>query len=562
MKWRNILIPTLKEDPHEAESVSHRLLIRAGFIRMVSSGLYSFLPLGVRVLSKIEDIVRQEMNRAGAQEVLLPAMQPGELWKKSGRWHEMGPELIRFKTRTDKDIVLGPTHEEVITTIAANLISSYKDLPINLYQIQTKFRDEARPRFGLIRAKEFIMKDAYSFDIDEEGLAKNYKAMHEAYVRIFRRLGITIEIVEAETGFMGGKFSQEFIAPSKSGEDVIVGCDTCSYRASREKAEIRFCSAKKEKSLPIEEAHTPDITTIDKLEKFLGISQKKMIKTLIYEADGKAIAVLISGDREVNEAKLQRVAGGEKLSLAEESLIKKTTGGPVGFSGPVGLKGIRILADLSIENIRNGVTGANKKDYHFKNVNPGRDFEVNEFLDLGYAQEGDGCPKCKGKLIFKRGMELGHIFKLGTRYSESLGAKFLDKKGATRFAIMGCYGIGVTRAMASIVEQNYDEDGIIWPGEAAPFDILILALDAANKKVAETADALYNSLKEKGFSVLLDDRPIRPGIKFKDADLIGVPLRINIGQRSIEKGKIELRLRRDKKTMLLSQEELFKYLQA
>ena len=566
MKWTNFLIPTLKEDPHEAESVSHRLLIRAGFIRMVSSGLYSFLPLGVRVLGKIADIIREEMNRAGAQEVLLPAMQPGELWQKSGRWNEMGPELIRFKTRSDKDIVLGPTHEEVITNLAAGLISSYRDLPINLYQIQTKFRDEARPRFGLIRAKEFIMKDAYSFDADEEGLSKNYKAMYEAYARIFKRLGVSPEIVEAESGVMGGKFSQEFIVPSQSGEDVIVMCDSCSYRATREKAALRCAGcrvsdqSKKQKPLPLEEVHTPDITTIDKLEKFLNVSPKKMIKTLIYKVGSEAIAVLISGDREVNETKLQRVLEKDNLSLAEESLIQKVTSGPMGFSGPVGLKDIRMLADFSVENIQDGVTGANKKDWHFKNVNPGRDFEVNEFFDLGYPEEGDGCPKCKGKLILKRGMELGHIFKLGTRYSESLGAKFLDKDGATKLAIMGCYGIGVTRAMASIVEQNHDEDGIIWPKEVAPFDVLILLLDAADEKAAEKADEIYNSLKQKGLSVLLDDRPIRPGIKFKDADLIGVPVRINVGRKCMEQGKIEFRSRRDKKTLLLTRQELFNFI--
>lgn len=557
MRWNDIIIPTLKEEPHEIESASHRLLLRAGFIRMISSGLYSFLPLGLRVLERIINVIRSEMNRAGAQEVLLPAMQPGELWQKSGRWYEMGPELIRFKTRTDKDIVLGPTHEEVITLLAANLISSYRDLPVNFYQIQTKFRDEARPRFGLIRAKEFIMKDAYSFDADEGGLEKSYMAMHEAYIRIFQRLGISCEIVEAETGFMGGRFSQEFIAPSRSGEDIIVRCESCSYRANREKAEIGPpLETEKESLMEIEEVYTPGITTISDLEGFLGISPKKMIKTLIYKSDDEAIAVLISGDREVNEVKLQRALGTTSLSLADADMIQRVTGGPVGFSGPVGLEGVKILADFSIKNIQNGVTGANKKDYHLKNINIERDFKVSQFLDLSYPEEGDICPGCKGNLTLRRGLELGHIFKLGTKYSESLGAKFLDRNGVTRFAIMGCYGIGVTRAMASIVEQNCDKDGIIWPYEVAPFEVLVLIIDMTDDKVVKMGEELYLYLKEKGVSVLLDDRPVRAGIKFKDADLIGIPFRVNIGRRAIESGKIELCFRHDKKTVFISSEEL------
>lgn len=536
---------------------------------MLSSGLYSFLPLGLRVLRKIENIIREEMDRSGAQELLMPSLQPGELWQKSGRWQEMGPELIRFKNRADKDFVLGPTHEEIITGIAAGEINSYRGLPVNFYQIQTKFRDEARPRFGLIRAKEFIMKDAYSFDVDEEGLEKSYQAMYEAYVRIFKRLGMAIEIVEADTGFMGGKSSQEFIAPSLSGEDIIIKCEACSYRANRERAEISLKEVKGEKPLPLEEVHTPGITTIAGLEKFLGLSSRKMIKTLIYMAGDKPVAVLIRGDREVNETKLKRALAGATVTLADEKTIEEITGGPRGFSGPAGLAavskggaGIKILADLSIKNIHNGVAGANKKDYHFKNLNPGRDFSMDESLDLSYPQEGDDCPRCQGgRLKMERGLELGHIFKLGTRYSESLGAKFLDKSGAGKYAIMGCYGIGVTRSLASIVEQNNDEDGIIWPLEVAPFSILILPTDLSNKTLAETAEKLYQELKEKGHDVLLDNRPLRPGLRFKDADLIGIPLRLTIGQKFLESGKIELRSRREKKIVSLAPSEVLTYVE-
>lgn len=562
MRWTEFVIPTLKEDPANAESVSHRLLVRAGFIRMVSSGLYSFLPLGLRVLERIEDIIRDEMSRAGGRELLLPAMQPGELWRKSGRWNEMGPELIRFKSRTGRDIVLGPTHEEVITDLASNLISSYRDLPLNLYQIQTKFRDEARPRFGLIRAKEFIMKDAYSFDIDEEGLEVSYKNMYEAYVRIFKRMGISVEIVDAESGFMGGGYSQEFIAPSESGEDIVIACDTCSYRANREKAQMHFRSKENcEKELALEEVHTPSITTVTGLGKFLKIDAEKMIKTLIYTADDKTIAVLIRGDREVNETKLRRITGAKKLALADEDTIEKVTGGPMGFSGPVGLKGIKIILDQSIKDIRNAVTGANKRDFHLKNVTPGRDFEIGEFFDLSYPKQGDGCPQCSGKFVFKIGLELGHIFKLGTRYSEALGVRFLDKDGLSKVPIMGCYGIGVSRAMASIVEQNHDEDGIIWPYGVAPFDVLVLPVDMADEKITSEAERIYEFLKDRGYRVLMDDRPIRGGIKFKDADLIGIPLRINIGEKSLEKGKLELRLRKEKEIMFFEKEDLFRYLE-
>lgn len=560
MKWSNLLIPTLREDPHEAESISHRLLIRAGFIRPVSSGLYSFLPLGVRVLKRIEHIIRQEMNRAGAQEVLLPSLQPGEVWQQSGRWQEMGPELIRFKTRNDRMFVLGPTHEEIITSLVASEIKSYRDLPANFYQIQTKFRDEARPRFGLIRAKEFIMKDAYSFDADAEGLDKSYQAMLETYIRIFERLGLTVEVVEADTGFMGGKSSEEFMAPSPSGEDIMIKCKSCSYRANRERAEIAVLEVEKEKPLVLEEVHTPGVTTIAALEKYLNLNPGKMIKTLIYQADKEVLAILIRGDREINETKLRRLLKGTAVTLAEEKVIEKVTGAPLGFSGPRGLKGLRILADLSIKTISNGLSGANKKDYHLKNINPGRDFMVTDFFDLSYPQPGDRCSRCRGELVLERGVELGHIFKLGTRYSEALGAKFLDKNGGTKLAIMGCYGIGVTRTMASIVEQHYDEDGIIWPEEVAPFAILILPLDLDRREIVEAGEKIYQSLTEKGLNLLLDDRPLRPGIKFKDADLIGIPIRITLGQKFIESGKVEVRFRRDKKTVLLAPQELLSYL--
>jgi len=551
MRWTEALIPTLKEDPQEAEVISHKLMIRAAFIRKLSSGVYSYLPLGFRVLAKIEAIIREELDAKGSQEVLLPAIHPPEIWKKTGRYDLLGQVLIKFKDRRDKEFVLGPTHEEIITDLVANSVKSYKDLPLVLYQIQTKFRDEPRPRFGVIRTSEFIMKDAYSFDCDVEGMEKSYKKMYDAYCRIFERCSLPYIAVEADPGIMGGNISHEFMVPSEAGEDKIIVCEKCKYAASTHVAKCRVSSqsrggqSSKEKKLPIAEVETPGITTIEKVSALLKVGPEKLVKTLIYKCDDKIIVLLVRGDFEANDVKLKNYLKCGILELADEKTIQEATGAPVGFSGPVRLNNVRIVADNSVKDMVNFVTGANKKDAHLVNVNIDRDFETKEFADLRMITEGDSCPECGSAIKMKTAMEIGHTFKLGTKYSETLGAKFLDKDGATRAIVMGCYGIGVNRIMASLIETSNDKDGIIWPLSIAPYQVIIIALNVENKKVKESAEDSYAKLIQAGYDVLYDDRNESAGIKFKDADLIGIPVKVIIGERNAKKGIVELK---DRKT--------------
>jgi prolyl-tRNA synthetase len=575
MRMTDAFIPTLKEDPAEAEVISHKLMIRAGLIRKLGAGAYTYLPLGFKVLKKVENIIREEMDNAGALELLMPAIHPRELWEKTGRYKLLSEILITYKDRQGRDFLLGPTHEEVITDLVSREIRSYRNLPKTLYQIQVKFRDEPRPRFGVLRSKEFIMKDAYSFDVDKEGLNKSYQAMYAAYCKIFDRCGLNYIAVEADTGFMGGDISHEFMVSSKSGEDVVVTCSGCGYAASSVVAECvkpqtanRACPPKlnakaiqrrgkpQTASLkPMQEVKTPGISTVEKVSEFLKVKPNQLIKTLIYESDNKPVVVLIRGDHNLNEIKLTRYLGCNKLEMADDKLIDKVTGGPLGFSGPIGLENIRGISDYSLAAMHNFITGANRADTHLINVNLDRDFKVDEWTDLRYIEEGDICPRCKEqKIKLETTIEVGHTFKLGTKYSKDLNADFLDKDGKEKPCIMGCYGIGVNRIIAAAIEQNYDKDGIIWPASIAPYKVIILALNMANRELTEIAEKLYNESLVQNIDVILDDRQESAGIKFKDADLIGIPIQVILGEKALSKGKVELKIRRDKKTELLPEE--------
>jgi len=546
MRYSQLLIPTLKEDPAEAEVVSHKLMMRAGMIRKLAAGIYTYLPLGYRVIRKVEQIIREEMNRAGAQEVLMPAVQPASLWKESGRWDHYGRELLRVRDRKDTEFCIGPTHEEVITDLVRMNVRSYRELPLNLYQIQTKFRDEIRPRFGLMRGREFIMKDAYSFDRDEAGGDESYRKMFDAYCRIFERCGLEFRAVEADTGTIGGNFSHEFMVMAETGEDAVACCDSCSYAANTERAGIREePAAAFGEAGTLEEVRTPGKKSVEEVSAFLNVGPEKLIKTLIVmDGEGHAAVGLVRGDHELNEIKLKNRLGWETITLADEETVRRVTGGPSGFSGPVGLTGFPVIADHGILSVTEGVTGANRADLHLVNVRVNRDFTPDAFDDIRIAREGDGCPRCSGRLKISRGIEVGHIFKLGTKYSESMGATFLDEDGKSRPMIMGCYGIGVGRTVAAAIEQNHDPDGICWPVPIAPFSALILPLSAKSKEVVDLAEKFYGALREKGIDVLLDDRNERPGFKFKDADLIGIPCRIVIGDRGLKEGVVEIKERR------------------
>ncbi len=545
MRFSRAFIPTKKESPADAEIPSHKLLIRAGFIRKVASGLYDILPLGALVIRKIERIIREEMDRAGAQEVILPIMHPAELWLESGRWDVYGKEMIKFKDRHERDYSLAPTAEEVITDLVRKEIRSYKDLPLNLYQIGRKFRDEIRPRFGLMRAREFIMKDAYSFHATDEDAEREYWNMYETYSRIFRRMGLEFKAVEADTGEIGGKFSHEFMVIADTGEGKLVYCEKCGYAASTEKAEQPKPSVpenREELFKPVEKVHTPNVKRIEEVSEFLGIPPENILKLLVYIVDGQPVAVAVRGDREVEETKLKQVFRGKEVRLATDEEIERFTGQPKGFLSPIGLK-IPVYADYSVIPMVNFVAGAGEKDYHLKNVNWGRDFEVKEFIDVAEVRGGDPCPKCGAPLVEKRGIEVGHIFKLGTKYSEAMGALFVDENGQEKPMIMGCYGIGVTRVMAAAVEQNHDENGIIWPVEIAPFEVIVIPVNVKNDEIREVAEKIYEELKEAGFDVLIDDRNARPGFKFKDADLIGIPYQIIVG-KGVKDGLVELKERK------------------
>ncbi|RMF97501.1 MAG: proline--tRNA ligase [Candidatus Schekmanbacteria bacterium] len=560
MLWSKYLIPTLKENPSEAEVVSHRLMLRAGMIRKLSAGIYNYLPLGLRVIRKVENIIREEMNRAGAIEILMPAIQPAELWIESGRWKIYGNELLRILDRHKRDFCFGPTHEEVVTDIVRKEIKSYRQLPITLYQIQTKFRDEIRPRFGVMRAREFIMKDAYSFDADNEGAEESYKKMFDAYCRIFERCGLEYRAVEADTGTIGGKFSHEFMVLADTGEETIACCDRCDYAANLERAEIREEESDQVDEAEVEElkvVDTPGKKTIAEVSEFLNIPASRMLKTIVYLADGKPLVVVVRGDYEINEAKLRIAADCEMLELADDDTVKKVTGADTGFAGPVGLKDVDIIGDYSIKGIKNAVTGANENDKHIVNVNEGRDYKIVRYADIRTAVEGDRCPRCsEGRYKFVKGIEVGHVFKLGTKYSEAMGAKYLDKDGEEKLAVMGCYGIGVGRTVAAAIEQNYDKDGIIWTLPLAPFQVLVLPVNASHKESMDTAFSIYEELSDMGVEVLMDDRDERPGVKFKDADLIGIPYRITIGEKNLKNGNVEVRTRRTGENKLIEKNKV------
>ena len=553
MRYGRMLIPTVKEVPSDAEIISHKLLIRGGFMRKVASGTYTYLPLGWRSLLKIIAIVRDEMDKTGAQEIMMPSLQPMELWQKTGRDVDYGETMCRLTDRHGRENVLGPTAEEVVTFIAAGEIKSYKQLPFNLYQISPKFRDEFRPRFGPIRSREFIMKDAYSFHDSPESLQETYQAMYDAYCRIFSRCGLEYVIVEAEVGEMGGSGSHQFTVPCESGEDTIVYTEDGSYAANLERASVdplpslAGTPVVPVKIPPKEEVHTPNIGSIEAVCEFLKTKPEQMIKTLIFTCDDKTIAALIRGDHDVNEEKLMLAAGGKKIELADETTIEKATSAKVGFAGPVGInKNVQIIIDHAVAAMVVGVTGANKTDYHIKNVVPGRDFPLDGdniiVADIRNAVEGD--THNGKKLLFKKGIEVGQVFKLGTKYSEKIGAKYLDETGHEHPCLMGCYGIGVNRILASAIELGNDKDGIIWPISIAPFEVIITCANQDDEEVAQAAEKIYKELLDAGIEVLLDDRIMRAGAKFKDADLIGIPLRVTIGKKSIADGNAEIKLRK------------------
>lgn len=545
MRWSRSLLATLRDDPQEAEIVSHKLMVRAGLIRKLSGGLYTFMPLGLRALHKVSRIVREEMDRAGAQEILMPALQPAELWERSGRLATMGPGMFRLKDRAERLMALGPTHEEVVTELLAGEVSSYRQLPCTVYQIQTKFRDEIRPRFGLMRAKEFIMKDAYSFDTSLEAADVSYQAMFDAYVRIFRRCGLDARPVEADTGDIGGKWSHEFMVLADSGEDGIVDCLACGYAANQERAERADVPAADPECPPLAAVATPGARTIDDLTAFFGCTAERFIKTLIYLADGKPIAALVPGDRDLNEHKLKRLLNVKQLALADEATIENVTGAPVGFAGPVGLA-IPVYADRALRGAADRTTGANKADTHLTHVALARDAAISAFDDLVVVGPGDACPRCGKPMQLKRGIEVGHVFKLGTKYTESFEASFLTDKGQSELMVMGCYGIGVTRTLQAVIEQSHDADGIVWPISVAPYAVSLLLLDPKAPTVCAVVDALEQALAARGIDVLVDDREERPGVKFKDADLIGCPIRVVVGAKGLAKGGVEIKLRTSK----------------
>jgi prolyl-tRNA synthetase len=558
MRWTRTFIPTLREAPSDAESPSHKLMVRAGLIRQLAAGSYSYLPLGYRALRKAEAIVREEMDRAGAIELFMPSLHPPELWQETGRFSAFGDTLMKVKDRKGAMNVLGPTHEEVITHIVRNEVKSYKQLPITLYQIQGKFRDEARPRHGIIRTREFVMKDAYSFDVDEKAMGKSYQAMYDAYNRIYARAELKFMPVEADTGLMGGDVSHEFMAVSPYGEDSVVTCGSCKYAANKEKAECpppaAFSGHETQEILQLQEVSTPGAHTIEQVSEFLKVPPRLLVKTIIYKTNTGFIAAIVRGDHEVNESKLRRASQAESLEMATPEEIFKQTGGPIGFSGPVGLK-IPTFCDHAVSGLANFVTGANKKDAHLTNVNLNRDFRPTAVGDLRMAVDGDACPRCGGKLGFTHGIEVGHVFKLGTRYSKKMNCVYLDEKSQLHPMVMGCYGIGVNRIVAAAVENHHDDAGILWPKEIAPYQVEIITIDHKKMQIVETGHDLYGKLTAAGLEVLWDDREAAPGVKFADADLIGIPVRVTIGKRTIEAGTVDVRSRnkKDQKSVSLEQ---------
>lgn len=544
MRMSRLLMPTLREVPSEAEITSHKLMLRAGMIRRMAAGIYSYLPLGLRSERKVEQIVREEMDRAGAIELLMPALLPAEAYQASGRWEVFGPNMFKLKDRNDRDFCLGPTHEELFTQTAIDNVKSYKEYPMTLYQIQTKYRDESRPRFGLMRGREFVMKDAYSFDLDDKGLDESYQKMYDAYCRIFKRMGLDFTVVDADTGAMGGSGSQEFMVKSPVGEDGIAYCDDCGYAANYEKCEcIPQEKPQIEGDFEMEKVHTPKAHTIEELVEFLGMEAYNFAKTIIYKADDKYIAAMVRGDREVNEVKLKNLVGCiDDLELAQPHIVRELTHAEVGFAGPVGLD-IPVYADREVALMKNFVIGANETDMHYKNVNINKDFTPSVVADIRVVEAGDACPKCGKPIKTAQGIEVGHIFKLGTKYSEALGLKYLDENGKSNTVVMGCYGIGVTRCLAAAIEQNNDENGIIWPVSIAPYQAIVIPANYKSEEQMEMAEKLYNELTEAGIETLIDDRTERTGVKFKDADLIGIPVRIVVGKKCPE-GIVEYKERK------------------
>ncbi len=560
MLYSRYFIPTIKETPSDAEVVSHQLMLRAGMIRKLASGIYNYLPLGLRSIRKFENIVREEMNRADAIEMLMPSVQPAELWEESGRWAFYGKELLRFKDRKEAEFCMGPTHEEVITDMVRREIKSYRQMPVNFYQIQTKFRDEIRPRFGLMRGREFIMKDAYSFDVDSFAADLSYEKMFNAYMRIFERCGLNFRAVEADTGSIGGSSSHEFMVLADSGEDAIVSCGACRYAANIEKAESPlFTAACDANSEPLQKVPTPEMKTIAEVAAFLNVPADQTVKSLVYASDsGELVMALLRGDHELNELKLKNHLGWDEILMATEEQIMACTGSPVGFIGPVGLiQNIPVIADRVVQGMTNFVTGANDKDMHYINANLGRDFEATRFVDIRTVEAGDACPRCEsGKLEMWRGIEVGHVFKLGTKYSKALNATYLDASGKEQIIFMGCYGIGIGRTVAAAIEQNHDENGIIFPIPIAPFHCSVVAVNTKDAGVMAAAGEIYSRLEKLGIEVLFDDRDERPGVKFKDNDLIGIPLRIVVGSKGLAEGKVELKIRATGEVLLVPVEDV------
>jgi prolyl-tRNA synthetase len=554
MKWSKMMIQTLRDNPQDAEIDSHKLLVRASLVKKLAGGLYTFLPLGMRSLRKVERIVREEMDRAGAQEILMPILQPAELWQTSGRWDTMGPGMFKVKDRAQRDSALSPTAEEAVTDVVKSVVNSYRQLPVTVYQIQTKFRDEIRPRFGLMRSKEFIMKDAYSFDTSMEAADASYMAMFNAYKRIFERCGLKAYPVEADTGDIGGKFSHEFHVLADAGEDGIAVCDACKYAANLEKAERKVAPCEDAPCGEMETIPTPGAKTIAEVSKFMGVAPEAFIKSLIYCADGKTVMVCVPGDRDVNEIKLKHFLDAKKVELADYETVLKASGANAGSVGPVKPldSSLRIVCDQELKGAKGRLVGANKDDYHIKNVDLERDCNIAEsdYADLVIARDGDICAKCGAKMVIKRGIEVGHVFKLGTKYTDAFKAVYKTDDLDEKVMVMGCYGIGVTRTVQAIIEQSHDKDGIIWPAAVAPFEVIIENLDPDNEEVTRIVNELEAKLEDAKVDVIVDDRAERPGVKFKDADLIGFPVRVVVGAKGLSNGGVEIKRRDQDKSKM------------
>jgi len=565
MRFSQALIPTLKETPRDAEVVSHQLMLRAGLIRKVASGIYTLLPLGVRVIRKFENIVREEMNRSGAQEVIMPMVVPASLWQQSGRWTKYGPELLRFKDRHDNDFLLGPTHEEVVTDLVSQSVKSYKDLPVNLYQIQSKFRDERRPRFGLMRGREFGMKDAYSFHSNSDSLDQTYDDMRQAYERIFSRCGLGFRMVQADSGAIGGSVSAEFMVLADTGEDAVITCTHCDYGANVEAAVCvptvtTEANTARSEIAAISAILTPGKKSVAEVADFLKAAPSDVLKTLIYLADNKPVAALVCGHHDVNEIKLKNVLGADELIFASESMVKKVTQADTGYAGPVGLT-IPIIADHTVMQLVEAITGANQTDHHYTHVVPGRDFVPTQIADIRNAMSGETCSQCKtGHYDIRRGIEVGHIFKLGLTYSEAMGCTFADQDGSNKPMLMGCYGVGIGRTVAAAIEQSHDAKGIIWPKALAPFDVILILANAKDEALLDFGNQLYTRLQDAKIDVLFDDRTENAGVKFKDADLIGIPFHIIVGKTWEKEGLLEIKNRRSGEISKVSEEDLLSHI--